>query len=511
LPGNWGFFRPNPGDRLAAAGRCRLGAGAPGVAGCARRCYKPEIMLFNSFAFAVFFPAAVGAYFLTPVRLRWLTLLVASYTFYMFWRADYAALLVLSTLTDYAAALAMERTENRRWKRLWLGLSLSVNLGLLAVFKYLGFLSDTVHAVTGGAFSLPELDVLLPLGISFYTFQTLSYSIDVYRGDRPAERHLGRFALYVSFFPQLVAGPIERSTRLLPQFRATHRFNRADVTAGLRLMLWGFFKKLVIADRLGMVVDMVYAQPDAHSPWAAVLVMYCFTFQIYADFSGYSDIAIGAARVMGFDLMENFRRPFYASSVSEHWRRWHISLSTWFRDYVFVPLGGSRVNSGRVLFNLMVVFLVSGLWHGAAWTFVIWGGLHGIAVCLERVLGVASLERRSRAVRFVGWLLMFHFLCAAFIIFRSPSLADAVHMMARIFEVFQGAPLSLPVNTPQLGAMVLGVAVLMGVEWFQGDRSFGGFIAGLPGWLRWTFYYSVFAMIVVLGVFRAQEFIYFQF
>ena len=331
-------------------------------------------MFFNSLEFAVFFPIVVGLYLLTPERFRWTLLLAASYYFYAAWKAEYLILILVSTLIDYTVALRMEKASNPAKRRSWLIVSLCSNLGILFSFKYFNFFNDSVRTVFDQFnifYDVPAFEVLLPVGISFYTFQTLSYTIDVYRGQRPAERHIGIFALYVAFFPQLVAGPIERSTRLLPQFFKKVELTYERTVDGLRLMLWGFFKKLVIADRVGAYVDVVYASPDDHSGMTVLIATYFFAFQIFCDFSGYSDIAIGSARILGYDLMDNFRRPYFSKSISEFWRRWHISLSTWFRDYVYIPLGGNRVVKWRWYYNLMVVFVVSGLWHGANWTFVV--------------------------------------------------------------------------------------------------------------------------------------------
>jgi alginate O-acetyltransferase complex protein AlgI len=353
-------------------------------------------MLFNSLHFLFFFPAVVALYFATPARYRWALLLAASYYFYAAWRLEYVVLIMVSTLADYLCGLRMGRLATKRERKPWLILTLVVNLGLLFVFKYLDFFGDSLRALFNQFnifYDVPAYNLLLPVGISFYTFQTLSYSIEVYRGNQKPERHLGIFALYVSFFPQLVAGPIERSTRLLPQFWVQHGFDASRAASGFRLILWGFFKKIVIADRLAIYVNDVYGNPGAQDGLTLLVATYFFAFQIYCDFSAYSDIAIGSARIMGYDLMQNFRRPYFARSIQEFWQRWHISLSTWFRDYVYIPLGGNRVPKWRWYVNLMAVFLVSGLWHGAAWTFVVWGALHGGYL----IVGVLTLDVRERA------------------------------------------------------------------------------------------------------------------
>ncbi|MCL4156746.1 UNVERIFIED_CONTAM: hypothetical protein GTU68_005006, partial [Idotea baltica] len=302
-------------------------------------------MLFNSIEFAIFFPAVVLIYFLLPHRFRWILLLAASYYFYACWKAEYLVLIVFSTLVDYFAGLRMAACETKKQRTPYLVLSLVSNLGLLFTFKYLDFFGSSVQALIDQFnifYEIPIFDLLLPVGISFYTFQTLSYTIEVYKGKQKAERHLGIFALYVTFFPQLVAGPIERSQTLLPQFHKRMTFSYDRLSSGAKLMIWGLFKKILIGDGMGVFVDSVYNNPYGHDSVSLLIASICFSFQIYGDFSGYTDIARGAARILGFDLMENFRQPYLSKSISEFWQRWHISLSTWFRDYVYIPMGGNR-------------------------------------------------------------------------------------------------------------------------------------------------------------------------
>jgi alginate O-acetyltransferase complex protein AlgI len=354
-------------------------------------------LLFNSLQFVFFFPAVVALYFATPARFRWVLLLAASYYFYAAWKPEYLVLIFASTTVDYACARGMGAWGSDRVRRLLLYASITANIGMLFAFKYLNFFSESARAVLAEFnifHGVPTFDLLLPVGISFYTFQSLSYTIDVYRGQTKPERHFGIFALYVSFFPQLVAGPIERSYRLLPQFFEHRGFDGPRITSGLRLMLWGFFMKLVIADRLAVYVNEVYSNPQAFAPSTLLLATYFFAFQIFCDFAGYSSIAIGAARVLGYELMQNFNRPYFAASIREFWGRWHISLSTWFRDYLYLPLGGNRVERRRWYLNLLVVFIVSGLWHGAAWTFIVWGALHGSYLVVSLV---------TSGVRERGW------------------------------------------------------------------------------------------------------------
>ena len=337
-------------------------------------------MLFNSLHFLIFFPIILFLYFTIPHKYRWTILLAGSYYFYMSWKAEYIILIMISTLIDYVAGIQIDKAVSRTRKKIFLGLSLFTNLGLLFAFKYFNFFSDSTRIfLQQFAIQLNPLTlkVLLPVGISFYTFQTLSYTIDIFRGRIKPEKHLGIFAVYVSFFPQLVAGPIERAKNLLPQFYVKHKFKYDRAVSGARLMLWGFFKKMVIADTVAITVNMVFNNPSAYSGTYLILATIFFAIQIYCDFSGYSDIAIGAARMMGFDLMQNFRMPYLSKSIREFWKRWHISLSTWFRDYLYYPLIGKKITIFKLYFCIFLVFLISGLWHGANWTFLIWGGLHG--------------------------------------------------------------------------------------------------------------------------------------
>jgi len=363
-------------------------------------------------------------------------LLAASYYFYMCWKAEYAILIILSTVIDYYASIKMEQCASKSRKRNFLLLSLGSNLGLLFIFKYLNFVSTSAQAVIdcfGLSQQIPLFDLVLPVGISFYTFQTLSYTIDVYRGHREAERDFAVFALYVSFFPQLVAGPIERSTHLMPQFKQHHKFSGDNFVRGLTLVLWGFFMKLVIADQVSPYVDNVYNNPESYTGGHFICATYFFAFQIFCDFAGYSSIAIGVSRIMGIDMMTNFSRPYFADTVKDFWRRWHISLSTWFRDYLYIPLGGNRGSVLRTYCNLFIVFVVSGIWHGANWTFAIWGALHGgyliIGVLKDRFL--PKFVIRSRAI---STFCVFNLACFAWIFFRANNVMDAFYVVCHLFD-----------------------------------------------------------------------------
>ncbi len=479
-------------------------------------------MLFNSLEFLVFFPIVVMVYFALPFRFRWVFLLAASYYFYACWEPGYLLLIVASTLVDYVAALGMGGTQELRVRRWYLAMSLACNFGLLFTFKYFNFFTSNFEFLFDFyRIPKPVLEVLLPVGISFYTFQTLSYTIDVYRGERAPERHLGYFALYVAFFPQLVAGPIERSTRLLPQFFVKHSFDYERMRSGLLLMMAGFFKKLVIADRLSVYVNEVYNNPDKYHGLPVIAATYFFAFQIFCDFSGYSDIAIGAARVMGYDLMENFQRPYFAISISDFWRRWHISLSTWMRDYLYISLGGNRVSKLKWYRNLVLTFVLSGLWHGADWTFVLWGLLHGVYL----VTSILTLPARTRLHEFMGlarmprvhriWRMFvtFHLVLFSWVLFRANSLSDAGMLLRAMFRDFRllDPALFQPMNAKEV---IAGAVAILVMEFFHVCQSRGSveqwfYRRPLP--VRWAAYCGLLLCIVAFGKFISEAFIYFQF
>ncbi len=481
-------------------------------------------MLFNSFQYALFLPLCVVVTFLLPHRYRWLLLLAASYYFYMCWRPAFAALMAVSTLVDYAAAIWIARHCTRGWRWVGLGASLLTNLGLLFFYKYTVFFNDSLAQLDPRWNLLGQLgpvrDYLLqvgvPLGLSFYTFQTLSYTLDVFFGKAQPQRHLGYFALYVSFFPQLVAGPIERYDNLMPQLRAERRFDPELAASGLRLILWGLLKKVVVADNLARLVEPVYGDPSQFTGPTLLVATYCFAFQIYCDFSGYSDIAIGSARLLGVKLMTNFRTPYFAQSLGEFWSRWHISLSTWIRDYLYFPLGGNRRGRLRTLLNLLVVFLLSGLWHGANWTFVIWGAVHGVMLCLERAAGwliavrAWTLPRWWRGPLGAGLriLVIFHVVLLSWVFFRAGSLADALLVIERIATDWSGWN---PPDARGLRRGVLLILALVGLEVFHGSPLGARWPQGWRRPLRWVAYYAAMLAFISLGVFDHQEFIYFQF
>ncbi len=436
-------------------------------------------------------------------------LLVASYYFYMNWEPAYALLLLTSTTVTYLAALGIGHFKEKHKKKICLVSSLIINLSILFLFKYFNFLASNIEAVlqaSGLAMNIPRFGLLLPVGISFYTFQALGYSIDVYKGTVKVEKDFFTYALFVSFFPQLVAGPIERSKNLLPQFKQQHRFDYDAVMAGVKLMVWGFFMKLVLADRCGLYVDSIFNNVDKHNGGSYLVASLLFPFQIYGDFAGYSLIAIGVARVLGFRLMENFHRPYFASSVGEFWHRWHISLSTWFKDYVYIPLGGNRVGKLRNYFNLLVTFVVSGIWHGANWTFFLWGTLHGILLCIEKAFGI-SKQKYTGIKKFFHWACTFVLVCLAWILFRANNLSDAVTVITGIFTN-PGSPYPEYANFIAIG---LAMTVLLTKE-FADEFQWKIRVAESKSWLvSHVYLILMIAYIILFGVLGGDQFIYFQF
>ncbi|MBN1127144.1 MAG: MBOAT family protein [Sedimentisphaerales bacterium] len=482
-------------------------------------------MLFNSFEFLFFFIIVVTLYFLLPDRFRWILLLGSSYYFYMCWKAEYLVLILVSTLIAYGTGILMGRTDNNVSRKIYLCISLCSNLGILFFFKYANFFGANIQFFLDQfdvSATIPHLNILLPVGISFYTFQVLSYTIDVYRRKTLPEKHLGLFAVYVAFFPQLVAGPIERSHRLLPQFREQKRFEYSNIRQGAELAMWGLFKKMVVADLISIVVDSVYGSPQSYSGMILILATFFFTIQIYCDFSGYSDIAIGIAKILGYDLMINFRQPYFSRTISEFWQRWHISLSTWFRDYLYIPLGGSRVSKRRWYCNILVVFAVSGLWHGANWTFVVWGLLHGVYLLLgsatqswrKRLSGILRLDQIPRLHEVWKILFVFVLVAVGWIFFRARSLSDAFYIVGHLFDFggFRVADL-WTLGLPRFEMMVaLGsIGVLFCVDCIASEGLLSKEYVRESTVLRYICYAVCFYAIVFFGVFDKIEFVYFQF
>jgi alginate O-acetyltransferase complex protein AlgI len=487
-------------------------------------------MLFNSIQFLIFFPIVTAGYFVLPHRFRWLWLLAASCLFYMAFVPVYVLILGFTIVIDYIAGLLIEGATGRR-RRLYLTLSIVSNVGVLAFFKYTNFLLHNVDAVLhaiGASASIPLLHIVLPIGLSFHTFQAMAYTIEVYRGKQTAERHFGIYALYVMFYPQLVAGPIERPQNILPQLKTEHRFDYVNVTNGLKLVAWGLFQKVVVADRLARIVNPLFAHPERHHGLLLIVGAVAFTFQIFFDFAGYSDVALGTAQVMGIKLMTNFRRPFYSKSISEFWGRWHISLSTWFRDYLYIPLGGNRVSTGRRYANLIIVFLVSGLWHGANWTFVAWGALHGFylvtAIVIAPYLPAILRDESNRFVRIWNVASVFALVCLAFVFFRAENIGDALTFIRRmpvglvgdiglllhrdVHSLVQGAHLPPPVDW---AVAALGLGAIQFVHLLQRSGGVRERLSRMPGWVRWPAYAGLVYSVALLSSSDHAQFIYFQF
>jgi len=488
-------------------------------------------MLFNSWQFAVFFIVVFFTYFALPHRFRWILLLIASYYFYMSWNPELVVLISGVTLDTYLAArLLATPGRSQRARKTILAVSVTVPLLILFFFKYFNFFSAAVEQVLA-RISIPvhsvALDVILPVGISFYTFQSLAYVIDVYRGDIEAQQHLGIYALFISFFPQLVAGPIERSKNLIPQFSEKHAFNEQDAIDGIRMMAVGFFKKMVVADSLAYRVNYVYNDLSNHTGLSLIVATVLFAFQIYCDFSGYSDIAIGAARMLGFRLMKNFDSPYLSHSIKEFWRRWHISLSTWFSDYVYIPLGGNRVKLPRYYFNLFITFLVSGLWHGANWTFVVWGALHGVYRIIGAMRETARKHRGLSAepetkgfLSVLQVVFTFSLVTIGWVFFRANSLQDAIYVFQHCFDGIGGS-LFQYLRDGYVGAafdkgiflqtiVFLGALALIDVSMKKRDML--RWLDAQKPVYRWGIYLAFTLLIVLLsekGI--AAQFIYFQF
>ncbi len=483
-------------------------------------------MLFNSLDFAVFLPIVFVLYWFVTARhlkLQNILLLVASYVFYGWWDWRFLSLILFSSLVDYFVALAMSRSDDPRRRKGLLWISVLVNIGFLGFFKYFNFfVASFTDAFT--LFGMPmqgySLSIILPVGISFYTFQTLSYTIDVYRRKLEPTRDFIAFSAFVSFFPQLVAGPIERAKNLLPQFYVKRKFDYAEATEGLKQILWGLFKKMVIADNCAVFVNVVFEDYASHNASTLLLAAVFFAFQIYGDFSGYSDIAIGTSRLFGFRLMQNFAYPYFSRDIAEFWRRWHISLSTWFRDYVYIPLGGSRGPTYKQLRNVFIVFVVSGFWHGANWTFIFWGGLNALyfvpLLLLKRNrsnLDVVAAHRWYPSLRELwGMLTTFGITVLAWIFFRSETVGDAFRYIISLFDASLFRAIDVKINI-SLQLLFYLIAFMLLVEWLGRRKEFA-LSQMAPKWpqlVRWTFY--AFIVFCILMYMQTEEtpFIYFQF
>ena len=497
-------------------------------------------MVFNSIEFLIFFPIVLLLYFVLPQKLRWVMLLLASYYFYISWNVSLIWLILFTTAVSYVSSILIGRLkkkypngEKRGQERFWLVLTLVVSLGVLFFFKYFNFLSDSVNGIANLFRSEAQnpliLNLILPVGISFYTFQTLSYVIDVYKGSVEVEKHFGYYALYVSFFPQLVAGPIERPENLIPQLHEKHKFSWDNAIPGLRKMLIGFFKKMVVADLLATYVNAVYNDPASATGFGVLLATVLFAFQIYCDFAGYTDIAIGCAEVMGIKLMQNFNRPYISESIQEFWRRWHISLSSWFKDYIYFPLGGSRCKKWRHMLNICIVFFVSGLWHGAAWTFVIWGAMHGLYQVIghftkkprERFWRAIHVDPAGKFVRMLKRIGTFFLVAFSWIFFRANNFEELGVLLSKLFtdwsfslEYFKGTLDHMELTALGIVLSVLSLLVMrrMDIDGLDAPVSKSGVKRAQLG-VRYVYIVWIVLlawMILALGD-GASAFIYFQF
>ena len=454
-------------------------------------------MLFNSLDYLFFLPVVVLLYYLLPQRLRWILIFVSSCLFYMAFIPKYILVLFAIIGIDYSAAIWMEKLQGKARKRLLL-ISLFANVGILAFFKYFGFANQTLidlFALFGKEFKYYDLGIMLPIGLSFHTFQSMSYTIEVYRGQQKAEKHLGYFANYVLFFPQMVAGPIERYATLGEELRKKQILNYQNLSAGFRLVLLGFVVKMVIADQLAPFVNQVYANPAAHNQLQIVAALVFFAFQIYADFFGYSLIAQGSARLLGIHIMDNFKTPYFAKSIGEFWRRWHISLSSWFRDYLYIPLGGNRVSTWRWALNTLIVFGISGLWHGANWTFIIWGLLHGIFLLLEKPLK-----------NYANTLSTFLLVCFAWVFFRAPDFSTALQILKGVYTNTSTKYTWLDYWTP-----LMAVVLLFLLEFSYRKERFDQLLERWPLVARWSIYFVLIFLLLALSGTQKFTFIYFQF
>ncbi len=493
-------------------------------------------MLFNSLQFAIFFPIAVLIYFVIPKRLRHVWLLLASYLFYMSANLKYVVFLLFSTLVTYGGGLLVEQAEGKK-RKIWMWLTFLCSLGVLGFLKYFDFLLGNVNAVLGVAGIAPlskPFSIGLPVGISFYTFQSLGYMVDVYRGDTKAERNILNYALFVSFFPVLLSGPIERSANLLRQIRALPEkvlWNYERVAGGLTLLLFGLFQKMVIADRIAILANQVFDNYHMYGSFGLIVGAIAYTIQIYCDFASYSMMAFGVAKVLDFEIIENFQTPYFSRSMREFWRRWHISLSSWFRDYLYIPLGGSRCSKWRRYFNLMVTFLASGLWHGASWSFVAWGGLHGlyqiIGYELRDVKGRINekLHTKTECLSYkLGQVLVTFSLTAfAWIFFRAGSLGDAFSYIHRMFtkpdpwNLFNGELYNLGLDRVEMNVLFVSLLILLLVDLvrYLKKQQLDTFLAEQNLWFRWGVLLMLIAAVAIFGIYGpgydAQAFIYFQF
>lgn len=486
-------------------------------------------MVFNSLHFLIFFPIAIGLYYATPYKWRWLVLTTLSYYFYMCWKAEYAFLIAFSTTVDYVCGIQMSKTDDKSKRKKWMLISIFMNLGQLFLFKYLNFFTFSIIEPLNIFHNLPEFKLLLPVGISFYTFQSISYTVDVYNGKAPAEKHFGHFAMFVSYWPQLVAGPIERSWYMLPRLKAKQDFSYENFREGLIRILWGLFKKAVIADRLAIFVRAVYQNPDEHGGFAIILATWLFAIQVYCDFGGYCDIAIGSARIMGHNLSDNFKTPYFSKSITEFWRRWHITLTNWIRDYLYIPLGGNRVPFGRLLFNTWFMLAVMGFWHGANWTFIMFGVIHGFYLVVARIrekfapnlqFSLGKNLQRVTNVLLMFWV--FNLTCIPDIFFCSKNIQDAFQIIGNIFTapdtthnlIFNSSPNGAVSSSVEFYISLFFIAILLIVDYQlyrNNDMNINEVLVKKPVVTRWAFYVVITVFLAWFAVTSNSIFIYFQF
>ena len=473
-------------------------------------------MVFNSFSYLIFFPTIVAIYFAVPYRFRWVVVLTGSYYFYMSWKPIYGLLLFSTTLVDWALALWMGRYAEKSKRKLILSVSVIANLGVLFFFKYFNFINTSLWDFFNLNGDPLLLKIILPIGISFYTFQSIAYMVDVYRGELKPEKNLGRYAAFVSFFPHLVSGPILRPSNIIPQIHEKKDWKSENVKIGLFLIATGLIKKVVIADNLSFLVDKAFSSPDVLSGSTLLLATYFFGFQIYCDFAGYTDIAIGSAKILGYQIPDNFRQPYFSKSIPEFWRRWHVSLSSWIRDYLYIPLGGNRRGEARTYFNLMITMLLVGLWHGAAWTFVLWGFLHGFFLIFSK----ATVGARDRFLAFIrmpkflkhAWRMFFAFnlVSIAWVFFRAKSTHDALTIVKTIFISFGSLNYSVFSGAEVLFAVALITALII-FDALESNKALSRRLVSLPWYYEAGFLYAALLVLMSIAATQGPRFIYFQF
>ncbi len=490
-------------------------------------------MIFNSLHFLIFLPVVIFLYFSIPYKWRWVLLLTSSYYFYMCWKAEYAFLIVLSTSIDYFCGLQMSKYTDKKKRKPWMITSIVMNLSILFLFKYFNFFNDSTRVLFDSLnifYNVPEFKLLLPVGLSFYTFQAISYTVDVYKGTAKAEKHFGFFAAFVAYWPQLVAGPIQRKEQFLPQLKQNFDFDYQRVKEGLIRILYGLFKKVVIADRLAIFVREVYNQPGEHGGFAVILATWLFAIQVYCDFSGYCDIAIGSAKIMGHNLKDNFKTPYFSKSIREFWERWHLTLTVWVRDYLYIPLGGSKVSFPRMLFNNWFTLTVMGFWHGANWTFIMFGFIHGFFIVVSRIwdryfpkLNLPTMMPNAKwLTNLILMFWIFNLTCIPDIFFCSRNINEAGTIIANIFThpdttwdlIFNSAPAGSTPSIIEFCISLVFIAILLYTDhqlYANKDVTIDQRIASRPIYRRWGFYVVIALLVAWFAVTTNSAFIYFQF